>query len=471
MEHEVSLVEILEAREGRVQRQQVLLARYGLPIISFTLNIAGPIKNDVGIRRAFCEGRERLDAALRGENIAIIAQESIDEPTGCEGLFVLRGDGRRIKEICIALEDEDALGRLFDLDVLDPAHGKWDRTALGHPARGCLVCGRAGRDCASRRLHAVPELQAKTREILRVYFAQKDARHLSAQAARALMSEVCTTPKAGLVDRVNNGSHRDMDVFTFLDSTAALLPYFLRASEIGQETAEQPPEETFARLQTEGLRAEHAMLAATGGVNTHKGAVYSMGLLCGAAGRLWTVGGLPRDAEAILEECARLAGASVRRSLGCVDAENAATAGQRIYLHHGLRGVRGEAADGFPAVRQVALPALEEAVAAEKTLEQAGAYALLRLIAVVSDTNLIARGGLDGRQWAAQYASGLLASGQGFDRAALERFDAEMIRRNLSPGGCADLLALGYLLYFLRHKGEPVRTEERPCTLHTESGS
>lgn len=152
MEHEVSLVdvEILDAREGRVQRQQALLARYGLPIVSFTRNIAGPIKNGAGIRRAFCAGRERLEAALRGENIAVIAQESNDEPTGCEGLFVLRGGGRRIKEIRIALEDADALGRLFDLDVLDPAHGKWDRTALGHPA--CLPADRA---LAARRLSAL----------------------------------------------------------------------------------------------------------------------------------------------------------------------------------------------------------------------------------------------------------------------------------------------------------------------------
>ena len=71
---------------------------------------------------------------------------------------------------------------------------------------------------------------------------------------------------------------------------------------------------------------------------------------------------------------------------------------------------------------------------------------------MVGDTNLIARGGAEGQRWAARYAVQLLTHGQGFDRAALEDFDAEMIERCLSPGGCADLLALSYLLHALETK-------------------
>lgn len=442
MEHRVSLMEILDARERRALRQQKLLAQHALPLVSFTLNIAGPIKNSPLIRRAFREGAERLEDTLRGEHIAVVAQQSVDEPTGCEGFFVLRGGGDAIKRLCIALEDEDALGRLFDLDVIDPVHGKRDRTALGFSERGCLICGRAGKECASRRIHSVSELQAKTNAILRGYFAKKDAQRLAVQAAHALLTEVCTTPKPGLVDRANNGSHRDMDIFTFLDSTAALLPYFIRAVEIGQETAALAPEETFARLRTEGLRAERAMFTATQGVNTHKGAVYSMGLVCGAAGRLWTEEGFPKSAETILAACADLAAPSARRTLDDLCSQTASTAGEEAYLHCGLRGARGEAADGFPSVRNIALPAIEAALFDGRTLEQAGAYALLHLIAQVGDTNLIARGGMEGQRWAAQYAKKLLAQGKGFDSAALERFDAEMIKKNLSPGGCADLLAI-----------------------------
>ena len=448
MEREVLLSEILDARDRRVQRQQELHALYTLPLVSFTMNIAGPVKNNALIRRAFQEGRERLEDSLRGAAIEIVRQECIDEPTGCEGLFVLRGDGQSIKALCTALENEDELGRLFDFDVIDPVHGKLDRTAFGFPERCCLICGKTGKACASRRVHSVSELQAKTGSILRRYFAKKDAQWLGGQAARALLSEVCTTPKPGLVDRADTGSHRDMDIFTFVDSTAALLPYFSRVAELGQETSGFPFSQAFDRLRSEGLRAERAMLKATGGVNTHKGAIYSAGLICGAAGRLWSDSGFPSSMEAILDESARLAASNAQQTPDHLCSETA-TAGEKAYLRHGLRGVRGEAADGFPSVRNIAFPALHRALAGGKTLEEAGIYALLCLISNVDDTNLVARGGIEGQRWAARRASELLAHGCCDDRASLEQFNKEMIKRNLSPGGCADLLAITYLLHFL----------------------
>ena len=241
MDREVTLMEMLEAREVRAGRQRELLERYARPVVSFTLNIAGPVKNGPVIRRAFREGLLRLEDALAARGLRPLHQEEVDRPTGCEALWVVDGPARTVKELCAGIEDRDALGRLFDLDVLDPEGGKWDREALGLPPRPCLVCGKAGKGCASRRLHPVEEIQEKTQTILRDFFAEKDRKFLAAQGARALLYEVCTTPKPGLVDRHNNGSHKDMDVFTFLDSTAALLPYLERAAAIGQETARMMP--------------------------------------------------------------------------------------------------------------------------------------------------------------------------------------------------------------------------------------
>ena len=131
MEHAVTLMEMLGAREARAMRQQQLLEEYQLPVISFCLNIAGPVKNSPVLRRAFREGLERLECALLAGRLDIVHREEVDEPTGCEALWVVRGDGRAVKELCVELEDRDALGRLFDLDVLDPVSGKWDRTQLG----------------------------------------------------------------------------------------------------------------------------------------------------------------------------------------------------------------------------------------------------------------------------------------------------------------------------------------------------
>ena len=448
MEHAVTLMEMLGAREARAMRQQQLLEEYHLPVISFCLNIAGPVKNSPVLRRAFREGLERLACALLAGRLDVVHREEVDQPTGCEALWVVRGDGRAVKELCVELEDRDALGRLFDLDVLDPVSGKWDRTQLGQPPRKCLVCGKEGKGCASRRLHTVEELQGATQVILEDYFGKKDQQALGALAAKALLYEVCTTPKPGLVDRKNNGSHRDMDVFTFLDSTAALLPYFEEAVRLGMETRDLPPQETFHRLRQAGAAGERAMFRATGGVNTHKGAVFTLGTVCAAAGRLWTVEGFSKDLDAALALCGEMSAQAVQKDFEAIRREGAHTTGQRLYLEHGLEGIRGELSRGLPAVAQIGLPTLRRRLEAGDSLEQAGVQVLLALMAQVVDTNLIARGGLEGQQWAMEQTKNL-PQGRAATRQETEELDRALIERNLSPGGCADLLAITYFLEFL----------------------
>lgn len=448
MEHAVTLMEMLGAREARAMRQQQLLEEYHLPVISFCLNIAGPVKNSPVLRRAFREGLERLACALLAGRLDVVHREEVDQPTGCEALWVVRGDGRAVKELCVELEDRDALGRLFDLDVLDPVSGKWDRTQLGQPPRKCLVCGKEGQGCASRCRHTVEELQGATQVILEDYFGKKDQQALGALAAKALLYEVCTTPKPGLVDRKNNGSHRDMDVFTFLDSTAALLPYFEEAVRLGMETRDLPPQETFRRLRQAGAAGERAMFRATGGVNTHKGAVFTLGTVCAAAGRLWTVEGFSKDLDAALALCGEMSAQAVQKDFEAIRREGAHTTGQRLYLEHGLEGIRGELSRGLPAVAQIGLPTLRRRLEAGDSLEQAGVQVLLALMAQVVDTNLIARGGLEGQQWAMEQTKNL-PQGRAATRQETEELDRALIERNLSPGGCADLLAITYFLEFL----------------------
>lgn len=450
MDREVTLPEMLEAREARAYRQRILMERHGLPVVSFSLNIAGPVKNGSVLRRAFREGMSRLSDALQTARMDIEHQEEIDRPTGCEAILAVRGDARRVKLLCVELEDEDPLGRLFDMDVLTPDGVKLDREGLGYAPRPCLVCGKPGKDCASRRLHSVEELREATRDICRDFFAGQDGEAIAVQAVRALLHEVCTTPKPGLVDRDNHGSHKDMDIFTFVDSTAALFPYFRRAAAIGQETAALPAAEAFRRLRRAGLGAERAMFAATEGANTHKGAIFSLGTVCAAAGRLWRPETPWAPTQAILAECAAMSRGAVEADLASIRAQTAGTKGQRSFLEYGLRGIRGELADGLPSVRDIGLPALEAALEAKASLEQAGTAALVRLIAQVGDTNLAARGGPEGRQWAARAAAGI--TGTVPDGRALKALDRAFIQKGLSPGGCADLLAITYFVHFCKEK-------------------
>lgn len=437
---------MLEARERRAHRQSELLETYRLPLISFTMNVAGPIKNGPLIRRGFQLG----DALLRGQFARVKAQcvfsETSDAPTGCEGLYVVDLDASALKALTEELEESSDLGRLFDMDVLSADGVKLDRKI----PRRCLICGENAKVCASRRVHSVEELQAKTHEILRTAIDKRDAETVGNLACRALLYEVCVTPKPGLVDRDNNGSHNDMDLYAFLRSSAALAPYFADCARIGRESAEKSPQETFTALRIPGKLAEIAMLSATGGANAHKGAIFSIGLICAALGRLdreqW------RSPERILSEAASMTAGLTARDYANLTPRNAVTTGQKLYLEYGITGVRGQAETGFPAVLKYGLPVLERGLAMGKSPDEAGAAAMLSLLAHTVDTNMIARSDIQTQRETSERVAELLRETPYPDKTALERLDREFIKKNLSPGGSADLLALCWLLHFLREE-------------------
>ena len=444
MEREVSLMEVLEAREARVRRQDALRSKYGASVVSFTMNIAGPVKDSALIRRAFRTGVRQLECGLRAANLEILCRKEKLAVTGCEALFAVSGPAERVKRACQSIEDGSRIGRLFDMDVISAAGEKLERTG---GERCCIVCGAVGRGCASRRVHPVMELQNATQSIIAEHFACSDRKKAAGLVTRALLDEVCVTPKPGLVDRVNSGSHRDMDIFTFTASAAALWPYWEKCVEIGQETAGEAVSVTFRLLRKEGQAAERIMFDAAGGVNTHKGAVFTLGLLCGAVGRLWKAEAPCRDAEQILDECAELARCAFEEDFSPVHAEKIPrTAGERLYQKLGITGIRGEVARGLPGVREVALPILRAALRAGKSRNDAGAAALLHLIARVEAPNMIARGGMEAAQAARKACAGLLEENPLPDMEKIAELDREFIRQNLSPGGCADLLAAAFFL-------------------------
>ena len=249
-------------------------------------------------------------------------------------------------------------------------------------------------------------------------------------AADCLQLEVATYPKPGLVSHVDNGSHRDMDVALLLRSAETLAPYFGDLAAAGAAGAGMD------RLRAIGIEAERAMLAATRGVNTHRGAIFGLGLLCAAAGFRQAYR-IPLPLGTIITERwgeAILAGPVPLRSHG-------AEAARR----HGVGGARLEAAQGLPSVYSIALPALRAGRASAGDEEAARVHACMALIASVADTNLLHRGGAAGLAFARSEAQGFMAAGgvgrPGWrERAAA--IHAAFVARDLSPGGCADLLAM-----------------------------
>jgi len=253
------------------------------------------------------------------------------------------------------------------------------------------------------------------------------------RAVAALYDELELAPKPGLVSFVDNGSHRDMDARTFMRSLFALRHAFPALAQLG---AGQAP---FAALEAEGIAAEQQMLRATGGVNTHRGAIFTLGLLCAAAGRCAARG-------------ERTSAAAVRRTLlaswGPELAQRAGRSrdshGSRAARQFGLRSVGVEAAEGFPVLFETVWPRLQAASARGLPPRLARLEALFAAMAVLDDTNLVHRGGLAGLRFVQKAAREFLQRG-GADRPdageqalALHR---ACVARNLSPGGAADLLA------------------------------
>ncbi len=254
MEQEVSLIQMLDARECRVWHQQELLGAYGKPLVCFTMNIAGPVKDSPLIRRGFARGRQLLEQQFLRCGIKPLKIDLSKAVTGPEAFYVLDAEPLTIKKLTTLVEDASPLGRLFDMDVLRPDGKKVDREELHLEGRKCLICGGPAKVCSSRRVHPVAELQARTTAILTETMDTLDAATAARQAVRALLYEVTTTPKPGLVDRRNSGSHTDMDSFTFMSSAASLYPYFEACTRAGRKTADGPAPGDLCSPPPAGLR-------------------------------------------------------------------------------------------------------------------------------------------------------------------------------------------------------------------------
>jgi holo-ACP synthase/triphosphoribosyl-dephospho-CoA synthase len=372
--------------------------------------------------------------------------EITEEVTGFEAVYVVDMDPLDLKAAAAAIEDGHGLGRLFDMDVIGPDFCKLDRETVGGGSRNCIVCGAPGRGCASRRLHSVQQLQEATGQILRTWFREADAVRIGELAVQSLLDEAETTPKPGLVDCRNSGSHTDMDIASFRASAAALGGYFTACARTGMVRTGAPGE-TFRQLRELGLKAERDMYTATGGVNTHKGAIFTMGILCGAAGRLWRPEGTWCAEEIFREAAAMTAEAMEEDFRGGGD-----TAGFRLYGEYGIRGIRGEVADGLPSVAKIGLPVYQKALNRFHDRNAAGIHTLLTLIANVCDTNMLKRGGPELAREAAARCSGLISGD--YSLSQVEELDHWFMERNLSPGGCADLLAAVYFIHGLLQEKE-----------------
>jgi holo-ACP synthase/triphosphoribosyl-dephospho-CoA synthase len=380
--------------------------------------------------------------------------------------MAVQGDAYRLKALAVQIGKESNVGRLLDIDVFDSEGCQINRALLGLPERTCFVCSEAAVDCMRESRHSAEEIADAVQKLFahqRVADASlwpKKIEIIGSLALEAMLLEVACTPTPGLVDRLNSGAHRDMDLFLFMKSSSALAPAMYQCAQAAW-LHRGPNQELLPVLRRIGVKAEQAMFEATGGVNTQKGLLFLMGIVAAATALAARKKGHTHFIEAVLSEVAGICQGLVKRELDCLRKHLPAhplTPGERLYLDYGFTGIRGEIEAGLPIVVWRGLPGLREALDNRLSLNDALVHALLCIMTEAEDTTILNRHDMSVLKSVQRDAAEILQKGGMMTdegRRSIEELDLEYIKRNISPGGSADLLAVTYFLFAVEEKLKP----------------
>lgn len=442
----VDLLTVLDNREWRSRLQDKLkVTNYDKIVISAKLNIPGPIKNNDILQKIFMDGWQTFVAGLEcNSQYEMLFAERV---TGPEAFITVDGNLAAVKKTAILFEETYVLGRLFDIDVM--ANGQADyqlsREHLGFGPRLCLICGKPAKVCAKEQNHTLDEgyevinqmyQGATSKELI---FEKESQETVVNNALKGLLYEVSLNPKPGLVDPVSMGSHTDMNMFMFIDSSLSLKSYLDKAFKLGRNFEGSDLKLLFNALRAEGVLAEQTMFNATNNVNTHKGAIFSLGIWVTA------IAYSTKDGSATMTEVRRVIQRMVEGLIEKDLASNrvAMTAGEQQFQTYQLTGIRGEAVNGFPGVAEIAVPFLQ---ATFGTMTQRLLDTLMKIAATLEDSTLIKRAKTPDvlaeiKEWTSIYFK-LGGSHTEEGMKYLYDLDRVFIERNLSIGGSADTLIL-----------------------------
>lgn len=459
----VILSDILDARERRSQLQAELRLLHQVPVISITINMPGNIKYNHDIVSMVYTVIERLRVSLQVEKLQLVEERVWHSKAGPAALMAVEADPFILKSISIDIEEEEPFGRLVDIDVFDRHGQQISRGTQQLPLRRCLVCSDIAVTCMREKRHTAAEIADAVNKLIVSHRAAtegklpKEVEIIGSAALEAMILEALCAPSPGLVDRFNTGAHRDMDIFTFIKSSSALTPAMYRCAMAGWNHRGSP-DQLLAVLRAIGIEAEKNMFCATEGVNTQKGLLFLMGIIVAAAALTFRDTQEELKSSIILDCASYLCKGLVERELEVLKDQVTArklTAGERLYLSHGITGIRGEIEQGLPAVKNRGLPVLDEAFQKGLDLNDALIQTLISLMTVTDDTTILYRHDYEVLQSVQSDASRILDEGGMYTakgRDSIEKLDQEYIVRNISPGGSADLLAVTYFLHAIEKK-------------------
>ncbi len=302
----------------------------------------------------------------------------------------------------ILIEDNHPLGRLLDIDVYDAEYNQISRSDLGHKPRACLICDDIAHYCIRSNKHSLAEVQNVIREMLIDYLSK----YISDLACESLLEELDLLNKPGLVTPLSNGAHDDMDYLLMVKSIASLRDGFkqLVVASFNNDLIE---------CKKIGVAMEESMFKATDGTNTHKGGIFIMGALIvtfikSLMNSIDWQDNIKYMFKDIMDELLE------RRYH---------SHGKEVYRKYGITGIRGAAKDGFPLIFN--------------NLEFDNLSTLYRIMADCDDTTILYRHSMEVLDKVKEDASKLVNEP---DLNKIEKLDKEYIKKNISPGGAADLL-------------------------------
>lgn len=274
-------------------------------------------------------------------------------------------------------------------------------------------------------------------------------------AMKSILYEVAATPKPGLVDRENPGAHGDMDFFTFLSSASVLGSYFYDCTKAGIEFNKKDYRELLVNIRPIGIKAEEDMFKATNGINTHKGMIFSQGIIAAAVGSLFRDNNKEYYAPIEIQNRVKEITKGITKELEESYNKENPTYGERLFIEYGIRGIRGEVESGFQTVLDHAYPILTSLILEKKHhTNDILVHTLVHLMAYTEDSNILGRHDIDMLYYAQKQARKSLDLG-GYltpeGKSFIDDMDKDFIEKNMSPGGAADLLAITIMFYLIEN--------------------
>lgn len=440
--------EFLLMREKRVEIQNEIIENFKNPILVLRANYPGEQKNSF-VAKYIVEIMK--NEILEIFNSRIVFSKKIESIEGPTYIYSIKYPGKNIKKIAIEIEESHILGRCVDIDVFDENGYPFSRKDFGGEKRQCLLCNEMAFVCARNKTHTQKEVQLAIENRLEKYlnFEQNKlevVNSFSNLALKSIILEVSASPSFGLVSPHTKGSHEDMDFFTFIDSGFSLSNYFKKVVNAGYSSLSV--DLIFKKIRYMGKIAEKDMFLATNNVNTHKGMIFLMGITA-ALGAKAKFENLPfHDISSLIKEMCR----DILKDFDNIHEKTSLTHGEKLYIKHGVIGVRGIVKNGLDIIFNNSIEIFEKSLNSGEHINHAMIRTLIFLMSTLEDTTILHRHDIEILNFVKLKAKDLHLR---FDKTCLDiellnEIEIDFIEKRISPGGAADLLAITMFLYFIK---------------------